>query len=216
MSYQFVTTLVGEYQDDQDFSRLAGGQSILGLPHSFRYTAQAVRLYCAERKIDLPTLQYFDAQRNLVYAAAPTSVSQLQPASGSLFEMLLNRACGAELAVAGTYKGKTHSTEIGASGDQELTINVQQIGAKLDVGFASASGVTGDGTGILTGNKASIEIHARQTACAITFVADLAFSPGAVAWNYTTKECDGRLVKGDGTARKVGDAAVQNAFQPKD
>ena len=85
--YQSLATIVGEYPERQDFTQLADGHLILGLPIGFRYNAQRVRFYCWERKVDIPISQYLDDRQNLVYAEAPTSALVLQPASGSIFEI---------------------------------------------------------------------------------------------------------------------------------
>jgi TIR domain-containing protein len=203
-TYPFEVLLVAKENDDHDLADAFPGQSVRGRPSSYRIFAETVQINCADKKILVPALEYYDRDENLVYLAV-----QLQPtlnvAKGSYFDVLLNIACGPlALNVAGNYDGMNYIS-YGTKGqaEQKVSVTIQQNGSDLKVSFQTPDGASGEGTGKLAGNRAeSISLHSTTPGCPGSYDGWLSFADNSTSWSYKGDDCGGSM-EGHGTATKV-------------
>jgi hypothetical protein len=200
------TLVVAKFDHDHDFADLFPGQTIIGLPRSYRTMAQTVRLNCSDRKVRAPTTQYFDEKNTLVSVYAPDPVPPMDAPEGSPFALLLNMACSAPIPnVGGTYEGiNKASYKNGGQGDQKIEITVGQMGTDLKVNFQSGGGGQGKGVGKLSGAHVdSISLQSTAAECPGLYEASFEFAGDTVTWSFKGEDCGGPM-EGQGTGKKVG------------
>jgi hypothetical protein len=197
--------LVGKFDHDHDFADLFPGQTVLGLPRSYRTMAQTLRLNCSNRKVQAPITQYFDDKNALVSVYAPDPVPPMDANEGSPIELLITTACSAPLpSVSGTYEGINKANyKNGGQGDQKIEVTVEQMGADLKVNFQSGGGGQGKGVGKLSGARVdSISLQSTAAECPGSYEASFEFAGDTVTWSFKGDDCGGPM-EGHGTAKRV-------------
>jgi hypothetical protein len=128
-AYQFESSFVTRFFEDQPFAALFPGKTILGLPPGYRARADRVQLDCAGKKAQFPETNYFDSETNLAYLGAPNAAPPLDIKEGTPLAQLLSIACGAPApGIRGTYEGMNDATyKKGGQGEQK---NLNHRGAE--------------------------------------------------------------------------------------
>jgi hypothetical protein len=89
------------------------------------------------------------------------------------------------------------------SGDDKITLTLQQSGSNVAASYQTSLGGRGRGTGILTGNIISaMKLQSETENCPGSFTASLTFSNDTVSWTYNGQDCGGP-VQGNGVAKKT-------------
>jgi hypothetical protein len=200
--YQFELLTVLKFQDDHAFSEIFSGNNVLGLQPSYRSLAQTLQLYCKDRKVQAPKMEYYDAEGNRASLVVPIPLKPVDVIANSPFDSLLKIACGGN--VAGTYEGMNNTTyEKGGHGEQKISITVQQIGSAVNVRFQTASGGQGSGDGTITGAVVkSMRLQSTIPECPGTYDTSLKFSEETMSWSYKGRDCGGPM-EGHGTAKRT-------------
>jgi len=184
------------------FADFFPGKAVIGLPHAFRIMAQALQINCADRKVLITKSEYLDQESNLLWLAVPTPLQPIDVKDGTIFGMLLNLTCGAQ--VAGTYEGTNNVTyEKGEHGEQKISVIVEQAKDTVNVSFQTADGGQGKGSGALTGTTVDpIKLQSTNPACPGTYQGSLKFANDTISWSYKGEDCGGPM-QGQGTAKKA-------------
>jgi len=197
--------LVLRFYQAHSFDDLFPGQEVVGLPHAYRTTLQPAQLKCNERKMEMPKLEYFDADNNLMSLVAAVPVQTIDLKEGSPLDMLFRKLCDINSKnVAGKYEGVNYTTyKTGGEGDQKISISVEQTGNQLEVSFQTPGGGQGEGTGILEGNALkTISLKSTTPNCPGSYQGSLEFNDdGSVNWSFKGQDCSGP-VEGHGNAKK--------------
>jgi hypothetical protein len=205
MPFQFELVTVLKYDSDRPFSELFSG-NVVGLPSYYRSFTQRLKVYCIERKVSSPKIDYLDASDNLLFVSTPTFEEPLTPTPASPFGQLLTLACGpGSLHVAGTYEGINHTTYGDrVQGEQKLALIVEQTGDEVSVSFRTPLGEYGRGKGKLNG--ARIDSMPLQSAlsptCAGSYETSVEFAGDTAKWTFKGKDCNGEM-QGHGTATRT-------------
>lgn len=202
MDYQFELLTVLKWHDDHALSEASSGNNVLGLQSSYRSLAQRLQMYCRDRKVQAPRMEYYDAEDNLVSIVVPNPLRPMDVIANSLFDSLLKIACGAN--VGGTYEGMNNTKyENGGQGEQKISITVKQIGSAVNVSFQTASGGQGKGDATIAGVEVkSMRLQSTTPECPGTYDASLQFSGETVSWAYKGQDCGGPM-EGSGTAKRI-------------
>jgi hypothetical protein len=88
--YQIELLFVVKYREDHAIADLFPGQTVVGLPPSYRTSAEPLQLNCTDKKVQSTKLEYFDQENNLAYLAVLTPVQSTDVKEGSIFDLLLN------------------------------------------------------------------------------------------------------------------------------
>jgi hypothetical protein len=121
---------VTKFHEEQSMEALFPGQTVLGLPLSYRFAAARMQGDCNERKVQIPETDYFDSDNNLIDVFAPISVSPLDVKRSSPLDLWLDRVCPAPTSgISGIYEGTNKATyDKGGEGEQKISITVKQTG----------------------------------------------------------------------------------------
>jgi TIR domain len=204
--YQFESSFVVRFREDHRLADIFPGQTIIGLPSSYRSLAESLQLNCEDRTLQSRKIEYFDQQNNLVYLAPLIPVQPMDGGKeGSPFNVLLSAICGAPVPkVGGKYEGTINTTyDKGGGGEQRLSIIVEQIGSRVDVSFQTPVGEQGKGTGTLKGGTIeSMSLRSAAPGCPASYEASLNFSGDEVSWSFKGEDCGGPM-QGHGTAKRT-------------
>lgn len=107
--------------------------------------------------------------------------------------------------VQGQYQGTDRIT-VPRNGSQariaDVSIDLEQAGRYLKATYTNALGSIGRGTGMMSGNAATLSLRSQVENCPGTYSASLQFSKDVVTWSYTGQDCNG-AVQGGGTATRA-------------
>jgi hypothetical protein len=204
--YRLEVLFVIKQHEDLAFSALYPGQNVVGIPPSYRTVAERLQLDCKDKKVLAPSMQYFDADNNLVSLyAAPAPVQPIAVNPGSPFDVLLKINCATIPIpdVGGTYQGTDNAANKNGQGEVKISIIVKQNGSNVSVSFKTATGGEGEGTGTLTGSKvSSISLRSTVPGCPGSYQGSLDFSGDTMNWSYQGNDCGG-VMEGHGTAMRT-------------
>lgn len=208
----YETLLVFKFYRDQPFSNLFPGQEIVGLPTGFRTIVESVRINCAEKnKVETPKSEYLNADNILEFLQVPMPLPTLDVTAGSALAMLVSRACDINITnvgiknVGGDYEGTNYlAFKTGGTGDQKISISIEQTGNQLKVSFRTPNGGQGEGTGVLEGNEVkTISLNSTAKNCPGSYEGSLKFNDdGSMDWSFKGQDCGGSM-EGHGTAKKT-------------
>jgi hypothetical protein len=121
-TFPIEVLFVDKKNGDHGLANVFPGQNVRGLPPSYRAVVQNVQINCVDRKILVPALRYYDGGDNLIYLATQSPTQPADVTKGSIFERLLESACGASaLNVTGSYYGMNY---IRYGNKARMTINL--------------------------------------------------------------------------------------------
>jgi hypothetical protein len=197
----FESLLVMKFYADQPFAALFPGQTLLGLPPSYRTRADHIQLDCSGKKVQFLETDYFDSENNLTYLAAPITAVPIDIKERTPLAQLLNIGCP---GVGGTYEGTNEATyKNGGQGDQKISITVKQNGSDVSITFQTASGGQGSGAGTLTGSVVnSISLQSTAPECPGSYEGSLNFTGDTMSWSFKGQDCGGPM-EGHGTAKRT-------------
>jgi hypothetical protein len=203
-SYEFI--LVTKFVRDQPYANLFPGQEVLGLPLTYRTTAQLTEMNCAEKKVTMPKTEYFDSDDIFTSLGAPLPVPTMDVKDGTVLAMLFSKVCDANVRnVGGKYEGTSYtSLKAGGQGDYKISISIEQTGNKLKISFQTPNGGQGEGTGVLEGNTVkAISLKSTAQNCPGSYEGSVEFTDdGSINWSFKGQDCTG-LMEGHGTAKKT-------------
>ncbi|MGA8613645.1 MAG: toll/interleukin-1 receptor domain-containing protein [Xanthobacteraceae bacterium] len=200
----FETVTVIKFHENRGIAALFPGQSVLGLPSSFRTEVDRVQGDCIKRKYQNNKTEYFDLQNNLVSVTAPIELKWIDINESAPFGRLFDVACGPPInSVAGTYEGTNNASYgNGGQGEQRITITVEQSGSDVTVAFKTPNGGEGKGSGKLTGTAVnSLVLQSTARDCPGSYEGSLTFVGDTVNWSFEGKDCGGPM-KGHGEAKR--------------
>ena len=193
--FPFTALLVTKFHQAKALANDFPGQNILGLPPSYRTAASRVQIDCADRKAKFEKTEDYDADNNLNYVIAPTSVQAVDITEASPLTLLLNVVCTpSSPGVEGTYEGTDKSTlKLGGEAEQKVTVHVVQSGDELTVSFQTPTGAQGKGTGKLSGDTAPKSLTLQRTApdCPGSYKGSMKFDGDTMSWSYAGSDCGG-------------------------
>ena len=104
--------------------------------------------------------------------------------------------------ISGVYAGTY--TVIQIPGEHKIVLVLRQSGSALMGSFHTASGVDGEGYGLLRGNKAQMFWRNTTPSCPGTYKGEYTFEGKTVTWTYSGEGCLGPE-EGKGKASRVMD-----------
>jgi hypothetical protein len=140
-----------------------------------------------------------------VYLVAPTTVQALDYQPGSTFGGIMEKTCGASASqVSGKYEGMNNvNYKKGATGEQKMTITVDQTGSQVKVSYQTVDGGQGYGDGTLDKTRVdSMQFQSTAPSCPGSYDASLSFNGNDLSFTFKGKDCNGEM-QGHGNARKV-------------
>ena len=203
--FPFTALLVTKFHQAKALANDFPGQNILGLPPSYQTAASRVQIDCADRKAKFEKTEDYDADNNLNYVIAPTSVQAVDITEASPLTLLLNVVCTpSSPGVEGTYEGTDKSTyKLGGEAEQKVTVHVVQSGDELTVSFQTPTGAQGKGTGKLSGDTVkSLTLQRTAPDCPGSYKGSMKFDGDTMSWSYAGSDCGGSM-EGRGTAKRT-------------
>lgn len=204
-SFPFSTVLVTKFHQDKALSGIFPGQTILGLPPSYRTAASRLQLDCTGRRAEFAKTEYYDAENILIYVVAPISPEPVDIKAFSPLTLLLDLVCTpSRSGVEGTYEGTDKLTyKSGGDAEQKITVHVTQSGDDLTIGFQTPTGGQGKGEGKLSGDTVkSLTLQRTDPGCPGSYKGSLKFDGDTVSWSYEGSDCGG-VMEGRGTAKRT-------------
>ncbi|HEY5065040.1 MAG TPA: toll/interleukin-1 receptor domain-containing protein [Xanthobacteraceae bacterium] len=204
-SFPFTALLVTKLHQAKSLANDFPGQIILGLPPSYQTAASRVQIDCADRKAKFEKTEDYDADNNLIYVIAPTSVQAVDITEASPLTLLLNVVCTpSSRGVEGTYKGTNKSIyKKGGEAEQEITIHVIQTGNNVTISFQTPTGGQGKGEGNLSGDTVkSLTLQNTAPECPGSYKGSLKFERDTMSWSYEGSDCGGSM-EGSGTGKRT-------------
>jgi hypothetical protein len=203
--YQIELPVLIKLHDEHSLADLSPGQNIAGLPTTgYHAVMDTLLLNCNARKIQMPSVAYFDAMGYLMDLAAAVPSPQIDVKANPFVTLLKIGCAGSAPLVGGTYEG-TDEGSYGTKGniDEKISIMVAQTGNVVNVTFQTAAGGEGKGTGTLAddGTVKSISMLSTTSDCPGSYVASLKFNADTLSWSYDGQNCSGPI-KGHGTAQR--------------
>jgi hypothetical protein len=170
---------------------------------TYRSVVSTIKLNCTSEKfVGGPKIENFDARRNLVFINLIGANTSYDIQENSPVWFLRSIVCGAA-NVRGTYEGMNDAIYTkGGSGEQKISIEVEQDGGEVTITFQTANGAQGKGTGTLTGMTVnSIVLQSTAPGCPGSYQGSLKFVGDTVTWTYKGEDCGGQM-EGHGSAKK--------------
>jgi hypothetical protein len=202
-TYQRELAVLVKLHEKHSFADIFPGQHVLGLPMvGYQAYSEPLHLDCTDRKIQIPSIEYFDSAGNLLYFA-PFMPAQQIDVKANPFTALLKIGCaGLSPRVAGTYDGTNHGTTKLGTGDDKISAVVTQNGDVITMTLHSASGGEARGTGALIDETVkSMAIESTNANCPGAYSATLRFKDDTVTWSYKGHDCNGPI-EGFGSAKR--------------
>lgn len=205
LAYQIELLFIIKFHEDHGFAEVFPGQTVIGLPPSYRTFAEPLQLNCTDRKVQTQKFEYFDRENNSAYLVAPFVVQPMDVQEESPFGLLLKVICGPAIPnVGGKYEGVIDMTyKTGGQGEQKITITVEQLKSDVKMSFQTALGGQGNGAGTLTGSSVeSISLQSTTPGCPGSYEGSLKFIGDTMSWSYKGQDCGGPM-DGHGTAKRT-------------